>query len=179
MKRMLNTPKMDKNKAASPNLALPRRSLNRTCQKKQRRVGDGSPPPPSCHRGRGCAEEAGPGVQGRSAGYGQMRPHSALRERVVGSVLGVWHKRPDLGSAPGDSDTSLASWRASPGVTALTRGSLCVAVRTARPSFRASEDGDAAERRAATRMHSSGDLGFERHSQTPQGKGLWLRRHFP
>lgn len=161
MKRMLNTPKMDKNKAASPNLALPRRSLNRTCRRKQRRVGDGSSLPPSCHWGGGCARGGWAGGAGSQPGYGQMRPHSAFRERVVGLVIGARHKHPDLGSAPGDSDTSLASWRASPGVTALTRGSLCVAVRTARPSFRASEDGDAAELRAATRMHSSGDLGFE------------------
>lgn len=31
MKRMLNTPSMERNKAASPNLALPSRSLKRTC----------------------------------------------------------------------------------------------------------------------------------------------------
>lgn len=35
MKRMLNTPKMDRNKAASPNLALPSSSLNRTCQREE------------------------------------------------------------------------------------------------------------------------------------------------
>lgn len=35
MKRTLNTPRMDRNKAASPNLALPRSSLNRTCQREE------------------------------------------------------------------------------------------------------------------------------------------------
>lgn len=56
MKRMLNTPKMDKNKAASPNLAPPRRSLNRTCRRKQRRVGEASPQGQWVH-----LTEAGPG----------------------------------------------------------------------------------------------------------------------
>lgn len=47
MKRMLNTPKMDKNKAASPNLALPRRSLKRTCQRE--RGGGVKVQTPTCH----------------------------------------------------------------------------------------------------------------------------------
>ena len=49
MNRMLNTPSMERNKAASPNLALPRRSLNRTCRREQRRRGDSLPWAPTCH----------------------------------------------------------------------------------------------------------------------------------
>ena len=49
MKRMLNTPRMERNKAASPNLALPRRSLNRTCRREQRGGGDSLPGTPTCH----------------------------------------------------------------------------------------------------------------------------------
>ena len=48
MNRMLNTPRMERNKAASPNLALPRRSLNRTCRREQRSGGDSLPWAPTC-----------------------------------------------------------------------------------------------------------------------------------